>query len=355
VRAFAVQPKNPTEPKTERNVAIALVLGLLGGIALAFLVDRLDDRVRTKRDVDIASRGVPSLGIIPWTSSWTDAKAAHLITAAEPRSSTSEAFRTLRTSVEILGLSSPIRTLAITSAEPAEGKSATAANLAVVLARAEHRVAVVCCDFRKPRLHEYFGMANDTGLTSILVGEVTLDQALRPVNGVPNLSVLPSGPVPPNPSELLSLRATAEIITGLSGRFDYVILDCPPVLPVPDALVVGRLVDGMIVVTMAKRTTKRRLDRALELLDQVQSPVLGTVFTGVTRAEGYGYEQRVSAYGDEGMATGLRRALGRRGGRSGAPTPVQPGRSPASPAAEGTSNGHSATVLANDPDRPPTN
>ena len=298
---------------------------------------------------------MPSLGLIPWTSSWTDAKAAHLITAAEPQSSTSEAFRTLRTSVEILGLSSPIRTLAITSAEPAEGKSATAANLAVVLARAEHRVAVVCCDFRKPRLHEYFGMANDTGFTSILVGEVTLDQALRPSTASPTCRCSRPGPLPPNPSELLSLRATAEILTALSGRFDYVILDCPPVLPVPDALVVGRLVDGMIVVTMAKRTTKRRLERALELLDQVQSPVLGTVFTGVTRAEGYGYEQKVSAYGDEGMTTGLRRALRRRGGRSDAPTSADPDRRPpASPAAEGTSNGHSSTVLVDDSDRPPS-
>jgi capsular exopolysaccharide synthesis family protein len=287
--ALAPIPKDPVEPKTERNVAIAAILGLILGIAAAFVVDRLDDTLRTRRDLEVASDGRPILGQIPWVSTSRRASGTALVTLSEPRSSPTDAYRMLRTSVEILNLSSTQRIISVTSAKQAEGKSLTAANLAVVFGRADRRVAVVGCDFREPRLHEYFGLSNDVGLTSVLLGDATLESALRHVDAAPNVAVLPSGPTPPNPSEVLSLPAVSDVLTALNMRFDYVLIDTPPVLPVPDAVQIAAQVDGVIVVTLAKRTHKRELRRALEVLGQAEAPVVGTVFGGVARSAEYGY------------------------------------------------------------------
>ena len=337
VLIFAKKPSEPFEPQTSRNVAIAAVLGLIAGIAAAFVIDRLDDTVRTRRDIEVATDGRPILGQIPWISARGNGGGSSLVTLSNPRSAPSDAYRMLRTSIEILNLSDTQRVISVTSPKQAEGKSLTVANLAVVFARADRRVVAVGCDFREPTLHERFGLSNDVGLTSVLLGEATLDQALRSVEGAPNLAVLPSGPTPPNPSEVLSLPAVAEVLRGLSLTYDYVLIDTPPVLPVPDAVQVTSQVDGVVVAALARRTRKRELRRALEVLTQAEAPVIGVVLGGAERNADYGY-------GDASPSSGgwFRRTF-RRGRTSTAAAPA-PATSATAPTTVPSGNSHGPTA-----------
>jgi len=159
----------------------------------------------------------------------------------------------------------------------------------VALARAGQRVIIVCCDLRRPRIHEFFGLSNDSGFTSVLLGKVPLSAALQKVPGQARLSVMASGPLPPNPSELLSSKRTVEVITSLQAEADIVLIDSPPVLPVTDALVLSGRVDATILVCVSGATTRKDAARAVELLEQVDAPLVGTVLNGVSAANTYGY------------------------------------------------------------------
>jgi tyrosine-protein kinase len=287
----ATTPSSPVEPNTLRNVLIALVLGLVLGVCLAFLREYLDDSIRSKEDLERASGGLPVLGLIPVVSTWKNHKTAYLVTAAKPTSPAAEAYRTLRTSVQFLGLDRPLHTLAVTSPTKAEGKTTTLTNLAVAVAQAGQRVVLLDCDLRRPRIHEFFGLTNDVGFTSVLLGTNPLAEALQPVDGYPALAVLASGPPPPDPSELLASQRTREVIQALQSRCDLVLIDSPPVLPVTDPLVLSGVVDGELLVVSTDETTKRGLHRAVELLTQVDAPLMGTVLNevGPERAYAYGY------------------------------------------------------------------
>ena len=172
---------------------------------------------------------------------------------------------------------------------PGEGKTTAVANLAVSFARAGQRVIVISCDLRRPRIHEFFGLRSETGLTSVLIGQAPLSDAILAVEGEPRLRVIPSGPVPPNPAEILSLKRVEDVVEVLGKNGDIVLLDCPPVLPVTDALLLSRLVDGILVVASAKSTSRRDLHRSIELLHQVQAPVLGTILNRVPVDGSYAY------------------------------------------------------------------
>ena len=182
-----------------------------------------------------------------------------------------------------------MHTLQITSPNAGEGKTATLSNLAVALARAGKRVGLVCCDLRRPRLHEFFGIANTVGFTSVLLGEVTLDAAMVRVKGEANIAVLPAGPLPPNPSELLASPRTAEVLTALQAHFDVVLVDSPPVLPASDAAVISGRVDVTLFVANAGETGRKEMSRALELLRQVGAPLIGVVLNGARNEPGSGY------------------------------------------------------------------
>lgn len=288
----AARPTSRVGPTPKRDAVLSLILGLLLGGALAFLFEYLDDSVRTKDDLDRATGGLEVVGLVPQVDTWRDRRAAELVSITAPRSSASEAYRGLRTSLQFIGVDRTLKLVQITSPSVSEGKTTTLANLGVALARAGQRVVLVDCDLRRPRLHRFMGVSNDRGFTSAILGEVTMEEALIAVPDQPRLVLLPSGPPPPNPSEVLSSRIARDLIKSLADVADYVLVDSPPLLPVADAVVVAGFVDAVILVATARSTTKRAARRAIELLRQVDAPLIGAVLNGVgaeaTYAYGYG-------------------------------------------------------------------
>jgi succinoglycan biosynthesis transport protein ExoP len=285
----ASTPLRPDSPQPRRDAVVALVVGLLLGVALALLREHLDDSIKTKDELERVSDGLPTLGVIPVEAGWKDRDEAYVVSRAEPFSPSAEAFRSLRTAIQFIGLDRPVHTLQITSPNAGEGKTATLSNLAVALARAGKRVGLVCCDLRRPRLHEFFGIANRVGFTSVLLGEVSLDAAMARVTGETNLAVLPAGPLPPNPSELLASPRAAEVLTALQAHFDVVLVDSPPVLPATDATVISGRVDVSLLVASAGETGRKEMTRAIELLRQVDAPLIGVVLNGARTEPGSGY------------------------------------------------------------------
>jgi len=289
----AVAPKAPSSPRPKRNLALGIAVGLILGVGGAFGLEYLDDSIRTKEDLEKAGGGLSVLGLIPEVTSWKDETTTRVVAATTPNSSVAEAYRSLRTSIQFFGLDRPIRIIQLTSPVAQEGKTTTLANLGVVLAQAGQRVAMVCCDLRRPRLHEFFGLDNTVGFTSVLLGKASLAEAVQPaLPGQDHLWVLASGPPPPNPSELLASPLTGEVLRTLASEFDIVLVDSPPILPVTDAAVLSAHVDAVIVVAVAGLTGAKQIERTVELLGHVNAPLIGTVLNGVSDGSGYGYSYR---------------------------------------------------------------
>jgi len=297
-------PVSPVRPTPKRNAIVATIAGLLLGVGIAFLIDYLDDSLKNKEDLASATSGLPVIGLIPVVSDWRSQEEAQVVSLSAPKSPAAEAYRTLRTAVQFIGLEHPTKTLQITSAGPQEGKTTTLANLAVALARAGQEVVVVCCDLRRPRIHDFYGLDNAAGFTSVLLGKVSLTGAIQKVPGQPRVSLLASGPLPPNPSELLSSRRTVEVLSLLRAQFDFVLIDSPPVLPVTDALVISGLVDATLLVSVARGTTRKEAARAVELLKQVDAPLIGSVLNGVRSDSSYGYGYGYQYYQSEPSSNG---------------------------------------------------
>lgn len=283
----AATPTSPSSPRPTRDLAIGLAVGLILGIGVAFGLEYLDDSIRSKEDLEKAAGGVTVLGLIPRLNTWKDEEAAHLASLYSPASSTAEAYRSLRTSIQFVGIDRPVRIIQVTSPNAQEGTSTTLANLGVVLAQAGQRVVMVCCDLRRPRLHHFFGLDNEVGFTSVLLGQSPLAKAFQPaLPDQDQLWVLASGPPPPDPSELLASPVSREVLRALALEFDLVLVDSPPVLPVTDAAVIAGYVDASLVVAVAGSTTGRGLERAVEVLGQVNAGVVGTVLNGVSDEAG---------------------------------------------------------------------
>lgn len=204
-----------------------------------------------------------------------------LVTVALPRSPVSEAYRTLRTNLEFSSLDKPIKTMVVTSPGPEEGKSTTLANLAVALAQAEKEVILVDCDLRRPSQHEIFGLQNGVGLTTMVVDEEAMAEPPLQETIVPGLWLLPSGPLPPNPSELLGSRRMEEIIAVLAKRADRVMFDAPPIIAVTDAAVLSSKVDGVLMVISAGATKRDHAQKAKTLLEKVNAHLVGAVLNNV--------------------------------------------------------------------------
>jgi len=292
----ATAPSGPFSPKPIRDGAIALILGILLGLGLAFVREFLDDKITSREDLERATGRLPVLGQIPRVAAWR-AATNRLVTldASEEEETAAEAYRTLRTSIQFLGVDEALKIIQVTSTESAEGKTVTVSNLAVAFASAGRHVALICCDLRRPRLHELFGLPNDVGFTSVVLGEVQAFDALQVVAGHPNLAVLPAGPPAPNPSELLGSSRAREAISAIAATADLVLIDCPPVLPVSDALVVSGIADATILVASAGSTTRRSIRRALELLNQVDAPLVGTVLNNAEPLSNTGYAPYANA------------------------------------------------------------
>lgn len=301
-------PSAPFEPRPAKNAASGAIVGLMLGLLLAFVLDLFDDAVKSKEDVErITMRsGIRVIATVPNVKGWKDRKSTQLDSREEPAGQVAEAYRTLRTSVQFMGLDRRLKLLQVTSPQAGEGKSTTLANLSLILARAGQRVVVVCCDLRKPRLHEFFGLSNAVGLTSVLVGDASLSDAMHRVEGEENLFVLPSGPQPPDPAEVLAGKRLIEVITALQGMADLVLLDSPPVLPVADAAILATRVDGTLLVVSSGASSRKQVMRTLELLGQVEAPLIGVVLNrakGEPEFGGYGYSSRPGGYADPPSAT----------------------------------------------------
>jgi polysaccharide biosynthesis transport protein len=295
VVAQTAQSATKVRPATTRNLAMGFGLGLVIGLVLVSLAEALDTRVRTADDV--AGRlGLSLLTRIPIPPR-TLRKAGALGMLNDEGGAETEAYRKLRINLDFANLSVKARTIMITSATEQEGKSTTVANLAVALARAGRRVVLVDLDLRKPYLDHFFNLTGRAGVTDAVLGNVTLDQAMWsiPIPGMDvgletgSLHVLPCGPLPPNPADLLESSVISEVLLDLVPRADVVLLDSAPLLPVSDGVVLSNKVDAMLVVVSASTIKRQVLDELRRVLEVCPAAKLGFVLTGVDEGEGYGY------------------------------------------------------------------
>ncbi len=318
----ASTPAEPFQPTPVRNAVMGVVLGLLFGVGLAFLVEHLDDSIKGKEDLERAVHGVGVLGLIPLVGDWKERNRGELVSLSDPTSSAAEAYRILRTSIQFMGLDRPVQVIQVTSPSAQEGKTTTLSNLAVAFAASGLRTVAVDCDLRRPRLHEFFGVGNAEGFTSVLLGQVAISKALQPVPGQERLLVLPAGPLPPNPSELLSSTRTAGLLRSISEQADIVLVDSPPALPVTDALVLSQRMDAVVIVATAGTTTQKAAARAVEMLRQVKAPLVGAVLNGV------GEEGRYGSYSYRYYSAGVGSANGSASRNGDSTRPVRARRKP---------------------------
>ncbi len=275
-----------TTPGGSRLAVIGLVLGLLVGLFISVGRRVLDSSIRSRRALERAT-GQRVLGLIPKVVDW-DPDQIQNVALAHPTSPPAEAYRTLRTSLRFLTVDGDVHRLLFTSAGAGEGKTTTVANIGVTLARTGKRVLLVDADLRKPRLHEFFGLSDGEGLATALRG-ADVAGLLRPVDGMDSLWVLTAGGPMADSSEHLGSDRAAEVFAALDGLADLVVFDAPPVLPVADALEVGRQVDAVVLVASAGRTKPKEARLAAELITQVGAPLVGAVLNDIAREMGEGY------------------------------------------------------------------
>ena len=291
IETYSRVPRAPVGPPRIRNVLIALILSLVAGIGLAFLLDFLDDTVKSLDDVDRyvhlpalamipASRGGLRLkGIAPANAPPSETTALAMID--DVRSPIAESYRHLRTSLLLSSAGQPPKTILVTSSQPSEGKTTTAINTAFMLAQTGAEVLIIDCDLRRPRLHAQFEVLNSRGLTTWLSGEKDLDNLLQVFPKTPNLKILTSGPVPPNPAELLGSEEMRRLLLLLSERFAHIIIDSPPAISFTDASILSTMVDGVMLVVHGGRSSRAVVRRAKQQLLDVGAHIFGVVLNNV--------------------------------------------------------------------------
>jgi polysaccharide biosynthesis transport protein len=303
-------PTYPSEPNVPRNLMFALALGLSTGIGLAFLLEGMDNTVRTPEQAQAIS-ALPSLGMIPLGSKGaietatkrltvaSSREAVELVTQSRPQSQMAESYRALRTSLLLTSLGGPPKVILVTSALPQEGKTTTSINTAIVLAQKGTRVLLIDADLRRPSIHKTLGMGPKTGLSNVLTGNATLQQAVVRSSLLPTLFVLAAGTPPPNPAELLASSNMKDILAELREEYDHIIVDTPPTLSVTDAVVMSTRADAVVLVIRSGQTTKQALRRARDLLMQVNARVAGVLLNAVdlTSPDYYYYYEYQGKYG----------------------------------------------------------
>ncbi|MGA8431602.1 MAG: polysaccharide biosynthesis tyrosine autokinase [Candidatus Sulfotelmatobacter sp.] len=310
-------PTGPIEPNVPRNLGFAFILGSMSGIGLAFLLEGLDNTVRTTEQAQMIS-GLPSLGMIPLGSKnnredlnpkrlalAASKEAVELVSQARPHSQMAESYRALRTSLLLSNLGAPPRVIMVTSALPQEGKSTTSINTAVVLAQKGVQVLLIDADLRRPSIHKTLGMGPRSGLSNVLTGSTTLQQAIAVSTVLPNLHILPAGTPPPNPAELLASTNMKEVLDELREKYDHIVVDTPPTLSVTDAVVLSPRADAIVLVIRSGQTTKQSLRRARDILMQVNARVSGVLLNAVDLSSPdyyyyYEYKGKYSSYYRDG-------------------------------------------------------
>jgi len=303
----AALPAVPKPTKTVQTGVLGLGGGLLLGVVLAFLFEYLDDSIATRDQLDGELAGTPVLAAIPEFRRRSEPRPG-TITLTKYSSAAAEPYRALRTALDFVGAVPPSGVLHVASLSAGEGSSTTAANLAVLLARAGRRVVLVDADLRNGALTSIFGLSDPVGLTSVMIGDVTIDEALQPVSGVERLSVLTTGPVPPNPAELLASSRFADVVASLRRDGAVVVVDSAPLSSVTEGLVVAASAQAVALVVSARVGTRKRVRRALTLLRQANAPLVGAVLNR-THAEPITQDtrkwresERVAPRSSEGLA-----------------------------------------------------
>lgn len=277
----------PVSPHTNRNVALGFVVGLVAGTCVVLAWNRLDTTLKDEADVEKVA-GSPVLGVIPAEQKVADDQPIDFSTGATPAA---EAYRRLRANLEFASVDKPTRRILVTSPSAGEGKSTTAINVAAALAESGKSVVVVDGDLRRPSIARLAGVNPDIGLTSLLRDGSVVDEMIQE-SGIEGMAVLASGPIPPNPVEVLGSRKAKQAIDALEASYDVVVIDTPPVLPVTDAAVLAQYVDGVLLIVRAGSTRRADVQSATAQLAIAQAPVLGVVLNDVTRESSnpYGYE-----------------------------------------------------------------
>jgi non-specific protein-tyrosine kinase len=308
----ATAPTSPTSPNKVRNGALGLLAGLALGIGLAFLRERFDDRIRGREEVERVLTA-PVLAIVPKVPTWKRAEDSRLVMVGDPKSPVAESYRTLATNLLYAASRQNLELLLVTSGTSAEGKTTTTANLGVALAQTGKRVIVVSADMRKPRLHRFYGLTNEVGLSDFLAGRAPLDAAAQetPIAG---LRVMPGGPVPHNPAGLLAGPRAAAAFEELRAAADFVLLDAPPALAVADASIIAPQADATLYLMDASKASRSSLGQARRQLENAGADLLGAVINNfdATKAASYQYSYYSYSYeyreGDEkGKGNGSRR------------------------------------------------
>lgn len=299
-------PDHPVSPKTTRNLAIGLALGVVLAIGFAFLRDLLDNTVKDRANLEELT-GVSVVGSIPLDKE-------RRRTPAKPfdndNSAFAEAFRKLRTNLQFLRVDNPPRVIVVTSSMPSEGKSTTAINIALALAENDNTVALVDGDLRRPRLDKYLGVIGSVGFSTVLAGRASLNDVMQKT-AFPGVTVLTSGAVPPNPSELLGSLAAKKVLDELRAHFDYVVIDSSPLLAVTDAAILAAGSDGVLVVARYGETKREQLSHAIGSLRSVGAPILGAVFTITPARGGASYSYSYYGYGDGATSSTSEAAVGK--------------------------------------------
>lgn len=310
----AMIPSTPTRPAKMRNIALSLLVGLVGGIGLALLREYLDNTVKTPDDVETLAR-LPSLAVVPqFNENGGPARRAKLLGTASvnghdkrvelvaqdlPKSQMSEAFRALRTALLLSQADRPPQVILVTSALPREGKTTAAANLAVTLAQLGDRTLLIDADLRKPGVGRLLNLAEGkyAGLSSYLAGVSSLELVSVPHPVIPNLVAIPTGPLPPNPADLLSSHKLSDAISQLRSQYKFIVIDSPPVMAATDAVIVSVQADGVLLVVRSGDTPKEAFTRARDLLSSVKCRMLGVVLNAVdSSAPDYYYSYRYYPY-----------------------------------------------------------
>lgn len=294
IQSNAVTPTAPIGPQRTQNILVAMLIAFAAGVGLAFLLDYLDDSVKSSDDIS-RHLGLPTLALIPHQFANEKRKmlpsasrngpgavqGSALITLDDRNSPMAEAYRHLRTSLLFSSAGKPPQTILVTSAQPSEGKTTTAINTAITLAQADADVIIIDCDLRRPRLHSHFGLENARGITNYLSGDRDLDSIVRTYEDLPRLKVITSGPIPPNPAELLSSNEMRHLLEELSAKYKHVIVDSPPAISFTDAAIISTLVDGVVLVAMANKSSMHLMRQFKQRVHNMGARIYGVVLNGI--------------------------------------------------------------------------
>jgi succinoglycan biosynthesis transport protein ExoP len=295
-------PTVPVTPRKKLNILLAITVGLFAGVGLAFFFEYLDNTIKVPEDVKRYLK-IPYLGPVPLFEMGVDGNSMdgtrpELVTIHSPKSTASESYRGIRTSILFSSPESSPQVILISSVGPAEGKTITTANLAVTMAQYGSKVIILDCDMRKPRMDKLLGLSRDKGMSNLLVGSSANILHTK----VPNLDVIPAGPVPPNPSEILGSSRMAHLLNGLRKRYTRILIDSPPSTAVTDAVALSQSVDGIILVVRAGTTTRELAKNGVAQFEGVGAPMLGVILNGVGvgRDSYYYYQYSYDYYGEDG-------------------------------------------------------